>query len=304
MLTFATAWIYATIAASASQTARNFLQRQLTGVIGTLGATQVRFVYGFPFALVFLAAFAAMTGEPVPGLNAKSGSFLLIAALGQIAATAFMLSAMRSSGFAVTIALTKTEPVLVALFGLVILGDPLTLGGTIGILAATGGVILISHSGNKTLNASSFGPAMLGIASAAFFAVSATSFRGAIISLPDGSFLMRATTILVWGLGTQSLLLGCYLLVFDRTALVGSLRIWQRSLSAGFFGALASLFWFIALSLTTAANVRTLGLIEILFAQALSRHMIAELTTRRQMLGVGLVVIGVGMLLYFQATLV
>ena len=48
-------WIPSTIAAAAAQTARNATQRRLTETIGTVGATQVRFLYGFPFALAFLA---------------------------------------------------------------------------------------------------------------------------------------------------------------------------------------------------------------------------------------------------------
>jgi len=48
-------WIPATLAAAGAQTARNAMQRRLTETIGTVGATQVRFLYGFPFALLFLA---------------------------------------------------------------------------------------------------------------------------------------------------------------------------------------------------------------------------------------------------------
>ena len=60
-------WIPATLAAAAAQTARNATQRRLTETIGTVGATQVRFLYGFPFALAFLALVSlAHRGEP-PG---------------------------------------------------------------------------------------------------------------------------------------------------------------------------------------------------------------------------------------------
>ena len=39
---------------------------------------------------------------------------------------------------------------------------------------------------------------------------------------------------------------------------------------AGFMGALASQFWFLAFALTAAANVRTLALVEVLFAQGVA----------------------------------
>ena len=41
---------------------------------------------------------------------------------------------------------------------------------------------------------------------------------------------------------------------------------------AGFMGAFASQFWFLALALTAAANVRTLALVEVLFAQAVAYY--------------------------------
>ena len=44
-----------TLIAAAGQTVRNAMQRELTATLGTVGATHVRFLFGFPFALVFLA---------------------------------------------------------------------------------------------------------------------------------------------------------------------------------------------------------------------------------------------------------
>ena len=52
---------------------------------------------------------------------------------------------------------------------------------------------------------------------------------------------------------------------------------WRRSLFAGFMGATASQFWFLAFAIATAASVRTLALVEVLFAQAISAlHLRAE----------------------------
>ena len=67
-------WIPATLAAAAAQTARNTMQRRLTQTIGTVGATQVRFLYGFPFALLFLALVVALTGSGCRGRTESSRS--------------------------------------------------------------------------------------------------------------------------------------------------------------------------------------------------------------------------------------
>jgi drug/metabolite transporter (DMT)-like permease len=293
-------WIPATLAASAAQTARNATQRQLTGIIGTVGATQVRFLYGFPFALLFLAAVAWATGETVPGPNQSFYLFIAAGSVTQIVATALMLAAMRERSFSVVTAYIKTEPVQTALFGFAVLGDPLTWSMVAAILVATAGVILISTRPGAGLASSGLKPVAMGVAAGAFFALSAIGFRGAILSLDSGSFLIRATTTLAWSLGTQTALLLVWLGLMDRAALAGSFRASRPSIRAGFLGALASQFWFIGFSLTTAANVRTLALVEVVMAQIVSQKVLSQATSRREILGMGLIVGGVALLLAAQ----
>jgi drug/metabolite transporter (DMT)-like permease len=130
------------------------------------------------------------------------------------------------------------------------------------------------------------------------FAVSAIGFRGAILSLALPSYLMAATFTLVMGLLIQSVLLSFYLALYDRAVLSAIVRAWRPSLLAGFLGALASQFWFLAFALATAASVRTLALVEVLFAQGVTRFIFKQPTTRREGLGIVLVVIGVALLVW------
>ncbi|MGY6250797.1 EamA family transporter [Bosea thiooxidans] len=290
-------WIPATILASLLQTARNLAQRSLTDVIGVVGATQVRFLFGLPFAIIFLVAACLGLQTLPPAIDLASFGYTAWGALAQIAATALMLATMRERSFAVTTAYTKTEPVQVALFGAALLGDALTLWKFIAIAIATAGVIVVSWKPGEKLTRAGMRPAVLGIVSGAFFALSAVGFRGGIQALPEGSFLIRASTILVLGLGLQTLMLVAYMLIADRPALILSLKSWRRSLSAGLLGAAASQFWFIGFSLTSAANVRTLGLIEVPLAQIASRKLFAEGTSRRELTGMAMIVGGVGLLL-------
>jgi drug/metabolite transporter (DMT)-like permease len=295
-------WIPVTVCAAAAQTLRNAMQRHLTGVLGTVGATQVRFLYGFPFALVFLAVLMVVSGEPLPVTTPKSWAFTVLGALTQILATGLMLAVMKGSAFAVTTAYTKTEPVQVALFGLLVLGDPLTWAGGVGCLIATAGVALMSWKpGQKSGQGSQwtdFRPAALGILAGAAFAVASVGYRGGILALADGSFLMRATTTLVIGLAIQVAVLVAWMLIRDRPAFWNSVRAWRQSLFAGFMGALASQCWFIGFALTTAANVRTLGLLEVLFAQGISAYVLQQPTARQDLAGMALVVVGVSWLLW------
>src|SRR3954452_19548488 len=120
-----TSWLWAvfTVLAAAGQTARNAMQRELTASLGTVGATHVRFLFGFPFALLFLAGIVFVTGAPLPRPALSFWPWVIDGALAQIAATALMLAAMAERSFVVAYAYIKTEPVQVALFGLVFLHD-------------------------------------------------------------------------------------------------------------------------------------------------------------------------------------
>src|SRR6185312_6640681 len=109
MISTATLWIPFTVTAALGQVARNAMQRQLTGPLGTLGATNIRFLFGFPFSLVFLGLVIAATGDPVPWPTAEFWPWLLLGALSQIVATALMLLAMNERSFVVTTAFLKTE---------------------------------------------------------------------------------------------------------------------------------------------------------------------------------------------------
>ena len=77
-------------------------------------------------------------------------------------------------------------------------------------------------------------------------------------------------------------------------------RPYSQAVLAGCTGAAASQFWFLAFALTAAANVRTLALIEVLFAQAISFFVFKQRTTAREALGMSLIVAGVVLLIWAQ----
>jgi drug/metabolite transporter (DMT)-like permease len=289
-------WMLSTLIAAAAQTARNAMQRGLTGALGTLGATQVRFLFGFPFALLFLAVAMLVAHAAAPAPNARFLVFTAAGGVAQILATALLLAAMHRGSFSVATALSKTEAVQIAVFGLVILGDRLTPLRSAAIAIATFGVALAALKKGEKWTGGGLRPALLGVAAGGCFALAAVGFRGGILALGDGPWWLRATTTLVWSLGIQTLVLGAYMALLARDSLVKSVQMWRPSLLAGFFGALASQFWFIGFSLTSAANVRTLGLVEVLFAQLVGQHVMRQKATPRELVGMGFIVAGVGLL--------
>ena len=103
------------------------MQSSLTATLGTLGATQVRFVYGLPFAVVFLAWRRPSRAARVPAPTRVFLAYTAGGAVAQIAGTALLLAAMQARSFSVATTFNKTEAVQVAIFGVVLLGEHLTL---------------------------------------------------------------------------------------------------------------------------------------------------------------------------------
>jgi drug/metabolite transporter (DMT)-like permease len=288
-------WIVFTVIAAAAQTVRNAMQRELTGTLGTLGATHVRFLFGFPFALLFLTGLMLWTGAPLPHPVWRFWAWVFEGSAAQIAATALMLAAMGERSFVVTIAYIKTEPIQVAIFGLIFLGDAVTLPMMIAIVVATSGVVIMSTKPGGMVGG--IKPTLLGLVSGGMFALSAIGYRGAILSLGLSNFMMAATFTLAVGLIATTLMLSLYLLLRSPGVMVAILRAWKPSMLAGFMGAFASQFWFLAFALATAASVRTLALIEVLFAQLVARFALGQRTTARETIGMALVIAGVVLLI-------
>ena len=290
-------WAVFTLIAAAAQTARNAMQRELTATLGTVGATHVRFLFGFPFALLFLAGVLMVTGTALPRAPSVFWSWVLAGAFTQIAATATMLSVMGQRSFVVAYAYIKTEPVHVALFGLIFLGDTITPLAGISILLATAGVIVISLKSGAGSKGNTRSTAV-GLFSGALFGLSAIGYRGAILSLKLPDFVVAATFTVTVGLVIQAAVLSVYLILQDPKVLHAIVRAWRPSLFAGFMGAFASEFWFLAFAITSAANVRTLALVEVLFAQGVTHFLFKQPTSARESVGIVMVVIGVALLVW------
>jgi drug/metabolite transporter (DMT)-like permease len=290
-------WVLVTLIASGAQTVRNAAQRDLIGALGALGATQVRFLFGLPFALLFLVGLLAATGLPAPRLSLANLEWIAFAAVAQVIATALMLAAMRERSFVVAVALTKTEPAQLALFGLVALNDPPTPSLVAAIGLAMIGVALMTFGTSGKLVAD-WRSTALGLGSATSFAFTTIGFRSAVIGIDTPSRALAASVVLVGALVLQTAALGLYLGFVDRAGARAIFAAWRSSLFAGFMGALASQFWFVAYALTDAARVRTLALIEVPLAQVVSLKIFREPPSFRDGLGMTLIVVAAGILVW------
>jgi drug/metabolite transporter (DMT)-like permease len=236
------------------------------------------------------------TGDHLPWPTAAFWPWLMLGALSQIVATGLMLLAMNDRSFVVTTAYLKTEAIQTAIFGFVFLGDHLTLLKVIAILIATAGVVIAALRPGVAKGFADLKPTLTGLAAAAAFALSAVGFRGAVIVVPGVSFVTAASYTLVLGLFLQTLILTIYLLVRAPDVLRKIMALWKPSTFAGFVGAFASQFWFLAFALTAAANVRTLALVEVLFAQGVAYYSFKQPLSVRELFGIALIVVGVALL--------
>lgn len=296
MTSLAWLWIPFTVMGAAGQVVRNAMQRGLTAQLGTLGATHIRFLFGFPFALLFLFVLLGATGDRLSWPEAGFGPWLVTGGLAQILATALMLMAMNERSFVVTTAYLKTEAIQTAIFGFLFLADRLTALKVAAILIATAGVVVTALRPDGIKGFGSLRPTVLGLLAAAFFALSAVGYRGAILNVGGVSFVTAASVTLVATLLMQTIVLSGWLVVRSPGTMTAIFRLWKPSMFAGFMGAFASLFWFLAFALTAAANVRTLALVEVLFAQGVAVYAMKQPLSLREAGGIALILIGVAML--------
>jgi len=298
-MVWAYAWVPITIAAALAQTLRNAAQRHLTGDLGALGATLVRFLYGMPFAIAWLVVvWLALGAGALPPIDASFLLWTVVAALSQIAATALLLRCMEERNFALGVAYTKTEIIQVALFGLVLLGDRVSVIGILSIAVATAGVLFVSvPADTRSVAALARGwasrAALLGLGSGAAFGMAAVGYRGAALALDTPSIVLAAAYSLVWAQSFQTILLGGYLVWRQRTIVLAVLQAWRVSMLAGAMGALGSACWFTAMAMQPVARVRTLGLIELYFSYLVSQRIFRERLSGAEFAGFLLLAAGV-----------
>jgi drug/metabolite transporter (DMT)-like permease len=292
------AWVPIVIGAALAQTARNAAQRSLVASAGTLGATLSRFLYGIPFALLCVAILHALPvmGGGVPRFHPTYFAWLTLGALGQLAATAAMLVAMKQRNFVVGAAYSKTDALQVALLASVVLAEVPGWVTVLAIATATAGVILLSLP-RKGVDPGGWisKAALWGLASGAGFALSAVGYRGAALELPGTAPWLIGAWGVLWAQMLQTILLGGWLAWRARDSLRAIFREKKVAVIAGATGGLASLGWFTAFALTSAANVRALGMVEVVFSYLVSRRLMKEKLARAEQAGLALV--GVGLLL-------
>ena len=291
-------WIPITIAAAILQNVRSSLQKYLKGQLSTNGATASRFLFGWPVALVILAGLV-LTGQSIPHVNAEFFMFMLIGGLAQIFATSLLLYSFTLRNFAVGTAFSKTEVIQAAIYGVVVLGDQITLVSLIAIGISFVGILLLTS--HQSLRGGIFNlSAGVGLLCGALFGVAAVGYRAASLALPAGDYITRAATTLAFVISFQTLVMIIWLVWREPGQVTKVLKSWRISGLVGLAGGLASFGWFAAMTLQNAAFVKALGQVEMLFTVFVSVIYFGERPSLRESAGILLTTLGIVFLLLWR----
>lgn len=296
-------WIAATIFAAFMQNIRFALQRHLkVTTLSTGGATWARFAFAVPFVGLALLGYQDVSGQAWPVVGAGFWPYVVIGAVAQMTATACVVALFSRRNFYVGITLKKSEVILTALIGLVVLGEAVSNPVLIAIGVGFVGVLILSDPPKETglpWTARIFNSASgFGLASGLLFGVSAVCYRGAILALDGGDAPLRAAMALLTATVVQTTTLGLWLAIRERGQITAVLREWRITSLTGLTSMLGSLGWFIAFALQTAAYVKALGQIELLFTFAFSALVLREKTSRNELIGIGFIIASLALILW------
>ncbi|MBR0557156.1 EamA family transporter [Ciceribacter sp. L1K23] len=295
-------WIPVTVAAAFLQNLRSALQKHLKGRMGTTGATFVRFGYGVPFALAYLAVLHLTLGRPLPVPNASFGLWAIVGAFAQIAATFLLVHLFAFRNFAVGTAYSRTEPAQAAIIALLLFGEGIGWSVIAAIVISVVGVMLISVARTAVTPASlltsvASRTARIGLMSGFLFGISGIAYRQASLalasSLPHPDAVMQASYTLVVVIVIQAVAMLIWMVRYDPDELRRVVEARRVGLLVGFVGATASFGWFTAMTLQQVAVVKALAQIEMLFTFASSVFVFKEKINALELAGCLLIVLGI-----------
>jgi drug/metabolite transporter (DMT)-like permease len=290
-------WIAFSVAAAFAQTLRFMVQKQLTVAgLSPGGATFARFLYSAPVVGAAMLAYLGATGQAVPAMSGTFWGYALLGGFTQVLATVCTVALFAHRNFAVGITFKKTEVMLTAIVGLVVLGDHVSAAGWAALAVGLGGVLLLSDPPKgagagmgRFLNRA----AGLGLLSGVFFAVSAVCYRGATLALGVEDLVLRAGWTLAMVTGTQLLGMAAWLAWRERGEIMRVVRAWRVAGLVGLFSMVGSYCWFAAFSLQSAAYVFAVGQVELIFSLAVSVLVFRERVTGREMAGIALLSVSI-----------
>ena len=299
-------WVEISIAAGVFLTLRNALARTLSGRVSPVLISWARFAFNLPFSGP--AVLMLMLSSGVPQLSFAFYGYCFLTGVTQILANIALVSAFQHTNFAQAIVLHKLEVLFTALCGMVFFAENPSAFGWIGIIASSLGVMLMNIGKEG-------GPE--GWRRAVHFDLGALLAVGCAVFLMLASFMLKEATAEFAALnphfGTSRFEAAVYA-VFHTTwmevvILTAVLWRWQRDglhtitthwrrmslIGATSFGGSICAFW--SYSLTLVVYAKAVAQIEAVVAIGLALLLWREKEVWRQVPGIALVIIGIGIIL-------
>ena len=286
-------WIYVSVFAAFMQNLRFMLQKHLKATkLSTGGATFSRFLFSSPLVALVLWAYLSATGATFPTLSGLFWVYALSGGVAQVLATACVVALFAERNFAVGIVFKKTEVVLTALIGLIILGEGISPLGVVAIAIGFVGVVLLSDppkGGARFFNKA----AGFGLGSGLLFGVSAVGYRGAAMQIDSLDVILRAGVTLAMVTAYQTLIMAAWLAWRDKGEIGRVVASWRVSSLVGMTSMCGSFGWFVAFALQNAAYVKAVGQVELVFTFLASYFIFKERSTRKELAGIALIVVSI-----------
>ena len=299
-------WIFVAIFAAALQTFRSAFQKRMIPDIGKFGATYIRFIYALPFTfLIFIFWFFFLNNE-IPKLNNSAIFYCFFGALCQVLFTLLLMIIFSYRNFAAGIAFSKTEVLFAALIEIFILNIVFLPIINLGIILGVFAVIFLSVAKETTnindvlvkISKSFFTfSTLFGVLTGLILAGSTVGYRMAIINV-EGHILDATIYLSIIAVFIQSIMMGICLYYYKRNEFRLVFQFWKKSLPAGICGSGATAGWFLAFALATAAEVRAVGQIELIFSIIISIIFFKEKVQRTEIFGICMLIISILLVIY------
>jgi drug/metabolite transporter (DMT)-like permease len=290
-------WVLWTLLAASMQAVRTAGQKQLAEVVSPLTATLVRYLFGLPFAWLYLGFLGQQRNWQFPDLNPTFLWSGLIAGIMQIIATILLIRLFGMRNFAVGTTFVRSEILLTALIGISFFTEQISPLGWVAMFTSVGGLVLISIAKQGGVVSLWNLSAAFGLGAGLAFALTSLFLRQGSLSLGADDAVLTAAMMLVYMVTLQTVMCLAMVTVQKREELTQLTTLLRPAIFVGITSVLGSAGWFTAMTLQSASYVKVVGQVEFLITLIISVFYFKEKPTQLELLGMGLIVTGAVLLL-------
>jgi len=299
-------WFLLSVSAGTLQAVRNATSKTASARLQPLTVTFIRFSYGVPFALIYVAILYSYKLHPGQ-LSFDSYVLALLGALLQLAGNTLLVSLFKDKSFLIAVTLYKLNALFSSLVGAIFFHQPLSLLGWGAVLVTMSGVVCLSQSKKPTIRTTSkeelttwpnlwslaTASEARGILSALCITLASFCSRFATAAIVGGDLVINSGLILVLVLLLQSCLVFLLVYLYHPRDLL-KLRVgWRSDIWIGASSAFGSICWFLAFNLAPVGLVNAVGQIEMPITLMASMLLFRERPRRHELIGATLVSVGV-----------